>query len=350
MPTTVTNSIGSGGGRDYSTIALWEDATDNTSLVAADEIRVGECYNDSEFTGGFTIAGATTDATRFRKLTAAAGQSFCDHANVLTNPLTYDQSKGVGIKNTVDATTAFCLLSEANSTVERLQMLGANAAFSNGVFSITTSSVARNCIIKSTAVRGQGNNQAAAFSILFALGKLINSAVIADSGATGWGVKCAYVSAGSGLYNCSIVGTSDGSFTSSIAIETNSSNAVIKNCAVFGPWPTLTNGTFAAASDYNATNAGSVVGSHSLSSLTYASQFQTVTTSGQDFRAVGAGSLDGAGTPDTTHTAGLDIVGQTRDASAPTIGAWEVVAAAGGQPTMRRFGRAPLGAEGVRIH
>lgn len=328
MPTTVTKSIGTSS-RDYSTIALWEDDTDNTSLVAADEIRVGECYNDSEFTSGFTIAGATTDATRYRKLTAASGQSFYDHANKLTNPLTYDQTKGVGIKSTVNFATAFCLLSEDNSTVERLQMLGANSSGSNGVFSITTNSVVRNCIIKATATRQQGNNQSATLSIIFALGKAINCAIIADAAATGWGVKMAYLSAGAGLYNCTVVGASDGSFVSSTAIATVSANAVVKNCAVFGPWTSITSGTFAAASNYNATDAGSIDGANSLSSLTFASQFQVVTVSGEDFRAVGAGSLDGAGTPDSTNTAGLDIIGQTRDVSTPTIGAWEVVAAAG---------------------
>ena len=43
------------------------------------------------------VSGITTDSTRYVWLTAASGQSFIDHANVRTNALIYDQSKGVGI-------------------------------------------------------------------------------------------------------------------------------------------------------------------------------------------------------------------------------------------------------------
>lgn len=70
--TVVTSTIGSAVGRDYSTIAAWEAATDN-DLVTANEIQVGEIYNDSVFSGSdIIIDGAVVDNTRYRKLTVAA--------------------------------------------------------------------------------------------------------------------------------------------------------------------------------------------------------------------------------------------------------------------------------------
>ena len=101
MPTPVVSSIGTTG-RDYSTLQAWEDACP-ANLVTADQIWKGECYNDSEFTAKVVISGQTTDATRYVWLTAAAGQSFQDHASARTNPLVYDQSKGVGVRGGPDS-------------------------------------------------------------------------------------------------------------------------------------------------------------------------------------------------------------------------------------------------------
>lgn len=59
--------------RDYSTIQLWEDATD-TDLVTAGDIEVGECYNDGDFKASNIISGATTDSSNYRILRAASGE------------------------------------------------------------------------------------------------------------------------------------------------------------------------------------------------------------------------------------------------------------------------------------
>lgn len=69
MATTVTTTIKQTGG-DHSTIAAWEADTDN-DLVTADEVQVGELFQRSAnaaWDERVTIAGATTDATRYRKL------------------------------------------------------------------------------------------------------------------------------------------------------------------------------------------------------------------------------------------------------------------------------------------
>ncbi len=59
--------------RAYSTLALWEADTDN-DLTSSDTVEKGQCYNDSQFSAGVTIAGATTDSTRYRVLTCPPGQ------------------------------------------------------------------------------------------------------------------------------------------------------------------------------------------------------------------------------------------------------------------------------------
>ncbi len=62
MATTITKSIGTTA-RDYSNLTTWE-ADIPANLVTADEVWVGEVYNDSEITGTATttIGGHTTDA------------------------------------------------------------------------------------------------------------------------------------------------------------------------------------------------------------------------------------------------------------------------------------------------
>ena len=69
MPTTNTTTIqATGGSPDYTTIAAWEAATDN-DLVTADTVEIGQIISNENYNESVTIAGATTDATRYRKLT-----------------------------------------------------------------------------------------------------------------------------------------------------------------------------------------------------------------------------------------------------------------------------------------
>lgn len=109
MPTVVTKTIGSAGGRDYSTLATWMAACP-ADLVTADQVYRGEVYNDSEFviTAALSIgSGVTTDGTRYIELTAAAGQSFVDHPDVRQNPLCIDPSKGVTVTCNTGYTSVF---------------------------------------------------------------------------------------------------------------------------------------------------------------------------------------------------------------------------------------------------
>jgi len=67
---TNTSTIGSTG-KDHATITIWEAATDN-DLVTAGDIEIGSIDAAEDFDESVVIAGATTDASNYRKLTVAS--------------------------------------------------------------------------------------------------------------------------------------------------------------------------------------------------------------------------------------------------------------------------------------
>jgi hypothetical protein len=161
MTTTVIKTLGSAGGRDYTSVAAWVAAAP-ANLVTADQVWKGEMYNDSNsfvVAGAFDISGPTTDATRFMWLTAAAGQSFQDHANKLTNPVRYDQTKGVGLESTSgfgsDAFTMGCNF----TLVERLQFKFNYSSHAAGVNMTGSNTLLKNCICyRTVAYTGASGN------------------------------------------------------------------------------------------------------------------------------------------------------------------------------------------------
>ncbi len=114
---TNTSSIGTTG-RDYSTIAAWEAATDN-DLVTAGDIEKGEAYDDSNFSEAVTFGGATTDASNYRILVAARGEE-------------YDPDTDTGCYNSVSSTSNVFRI---NEDYFRLQYFGAaqNSSSSSAV-------------------------------------------------------------------------------------------------------------------------------------------------------------------------------------------------------------------------
>lgn len=327
MTTTVTHSIGTSS-RDYSTIQAWEDACP-ANLVTSDEIWKGECYNDSEFGGsGINVcnfSGTTTDTSRYYWLTCAAGQSFADNASVLTDPLRYDQSKGVGLR--VTGSYGSFLVAEGsggpggdsgcNVLIERLQCFydsngNTSVLFGGGEVTI------RGCIIESsqTSQRLSDWNYPPAYE---------NCLIVAR--ATRTTVWCPGPQE---MHNCTLVCSA--ASPSSTLFGYNYGYATAVNCAIFG-FTTPFSGTLAsypAATDYNACDVAtsSMPGTHNVGSLTFANQFTDVSDSTRDFRVKSGNSL-AAGNPDSTHTGGVDIAFQTRSGTTPTIGAWEYIVAGG---------------------
>lgn len=106
MPTTIIESIGSGG--DHASIDDFETATDNDH-VAADEIRVGRMTEDFTVSAFVQFAGSTVDATHYRVLEADAGNA-------------WDPVTASGRVVTSALTNSFLLTGEANFRFQRFKM------------------------------------------------------------------------------------------------------------------------------------------------------------------------------------------------------------------------------------
>jgi hypothetical protein len=112
------------------------------------------------------------------------------------------------------------------------------------------------------------------------------------------------------------------------AANSGSNNLTVKNSTIFGY--TLDAGDVsafnAAASTYNVTDlsAFSWSATGNIVSKAAANQFTSITAGSEDFR-VKAGNDLVAGIRDQTYTNDLDIVGQARSITTPTIGAWEFI-------------------------
>lgn len=308
MATTVTSSIGSAGGRDYSTLATWEAACP-ANLVTSDQIWRGECYNDSEFVVAgtpLTISGITTDATRYIILTAAAGQSFQDHASVRTNPLYYDATKGVGIRSTGSYNRVIDVLCD-NVHLSRLQIQAPDDSQAKGVFFNTQNDcTVTDCIIHAREVTP--------FTVA-PNGIIFTNCLLIMRGAG----KIIGLGGGNGnrFEFCTIIGSGGSSDAGSIGYAT----LTVENCAIFNfatGFSTTTGGTLAGG--FNCTDLASAPGSSNQVSKTFSAQFESTTN---DFRAKSGGDLAN-GTPATGY-ATTDISGTTRNATTPYIGAWELV-------------------------
>ena len=309
MPTTVVKTIGTAS-RDYSTLQAWEDACP-ANLVSDDKIWKGECYNDSEFTLGLYVSGITTDSTRYVWLTAASGQSFIDHANVRTNALIYDQSKGVGIvanpfaKSVIDNTASY-------TRVDRLQAKRTTQSYSSCALTLGGSgSSAKDSLFQKTF---SGTPSVVDVSY----NKIYNCAVIDTGGSSGGAIKLFTTGTGK---NCTVVNAS-GSINGT-GVTADYSGALLQNMAVFGFTTGFSLSGADGASGYNGTDAASAPGSNNQTSLTYSDQFQSTTA---DFRLKSGATLINTGNTDATN-APNDITGLVRGVgTAGDIGAWEFAA------------------------
>lgn len=260
----------------------------------------GQCYNQGTLTGGWTISGETVSSTCYVELTTATGASFRDNASVRSNPLIYDNTKGVAI----EASTTY---SEPwNVQILSTRFSGLQLFNSSPGGGVRGGDIMNSCIIKTAS----GGSRA-----IRSINKVINTFVQISGGSTG--ILCTEA------YGCTVESSGTGLLFESYGAVT------LKNCAGFG------GSTFASASSYTgvtycSTDKASLdglgaTGSNNLFNQTFANQFVSTTI---DFRAVNTGGLK-AGTPDATNTP-VDISNFTRDATTPYIGAWEVAGGGGG--------------------
>lgn len=317
-----TKSIGATG-RDYATFALHAAYVDALNALAAPEI--GEAYNDAEFSVAGNIAtytGFTADATNKLTIRPATGQGFKDHASAATNPLKYDQAKGVGLKCT-DAYSQAVTIEVNHTTLSGLQILHTAAnnrqCIRNRTDSAFSGIALENAILEKAASTTD-------FIAEWIAGTIRNSLLVQRG--TGIGLSLNYPTSGVTLHNVTIVRPSDISAAASgVEHKGGSGTTTMINCAVFG-FTNIVNTAARFTGSNNASNVAIGFGSANQASLTYTSQFEDTTdAAGFDFRAKSGGALLDNGT--NTGTPATDIIGQAISNTTRDIGAWEFQAGGG---------------------
>lgn len=238
MTTTLVEKIGSNfpTGRDRATIATWA-ANIPANLVTADQVAQGECYNDSEFSGAVTISGIVTDTTRYVHLTAAATQSFQDHANKTTNALRYNQSNGVAWTTSL-ANTKLLTVNVGDFKLSRMQLKTSGTGSSQCLNSQAGNSNIRveDCVFENTG----GTSDTVVVFVNAKLVEVFNCLSIADQ-ASGGGITMNHQATTTKISGCTIVRTSNRS-AAGTGISHNSAAMTVKNTLVFG-FTTVTSST-----------------------------------------------------------------------------------------------------------
>lgn len=293
---------------DYSTVQAWEDALP-ANLVTDGNRQIGNCYNQGTLSGNLNISGETTDATNYILLQAFTGASFRDDAGALTNPLFYNNAKGIALEGS--GNYASCFVGAPDYTVIRyLQLKNTGSGGTTGI-NITTGGLIDSCILDSPAGLGNLSGAVGAGGL-----KVVNCLIVVNAGN-------GPILSDAPYHYCTIVNRSGSPSSTAISGSGYHASHYLKNCAVFG-FSTFSSGTTGPDVSYIASDLALTEGTNNQASLTYASQFVSTTT---DYTPKVTGSLKN-GTPDTSY-ATVDILGVTRDATTPYIGCRELATASG---------------------
>ena len=153
---TVTKTIGTAGGRDYSTIAGWEADLDDEAVYSDGDHAVGEMYADSTFTGATTtinggsdIGGSASDELASVKLTVHADSRHDGTAE-----------SGALLKPTSAAghNTGIISIAVDNVTIEWLDISMDSLDSTNTNTAMKMVSGAGNCTIRNMLIHDKGGN------------------------------------------------------------------------------------------------------------------------------------------------------------------------------------------------
>jgi len=312
--------IGTAGGRDWSTIQTWENNIPATPTGG----YTGQGFNDSEFAESVIISGHTTSAVNFIRLTVAADESFQDDPGAATNPLFYDQSKGCGLTTDSTMGAASILVQDSYVTIDRWQFKRTSAFYAStqGLIDIENPA-SSTCVVKDCIAGKLFSGTGFIFRVRDAT---IINCLIYDNGATASNLALS-INETATLLNCTVVRIGTAGGVGITRNYTNNANTAT-NCAVFN-WTTNFDSTagWSGTTGYNGTNSATAPGSNAQTSLTFASQFESVTN---DFRLKAGADLIETGNTNAT-LAPDDIIGTVRGVGTlGDIGAWEFVASGGG--------------------
>jgi hypothetical protein len=313
VPTTTTSSIGTTG-RTYSTLQAWEDAAP-ANLVTSDEIWRGECYNDSEFTAALTVSGSTVDATRYKELTTATGESWADDA---TNPLLYNQGNGVGQHVTAGYTTAITV-SENYFRMSKIQAKRTTGGGASRVWLDTgvTGTVLSQCVMESdrTATVARFETDALVSSCAFITRVSSATAIVTVAATNGK------------MVNCTLVVPSDFTAATDGVTRSYATGWEIVNCGIFGVANVGDTTGITYTNCYTDDNTSLPSGVTNIAyDTSTGSGFEGITDAARDFRLKSTSGLIDAGTTDADGSP--DIYGRTR--TTYDVGAFEYVAGGGG--------------------
>jgi len=310
MTTTIIKSIGATG-RDYTDLAGFFSASPS-SLVSADEIWIGELYNDAEFTLSaiYTAPARTTDATRYFILRPASGQGFGDNASRLTNALRYNQSNGVAITTSADWSIGIDLMAIDYCHLQGLQ-IKETASYVFQLLRIGANSTVKNCIFFKDSTMTAKSLISASWASSACI--IENNTLISKSGFEGTPIDASYSAATVRNNTVYTPVTADQNLAGLYG-----SSRIIKNNLIVGLTSTSTG---EGAYSYNAADVSGVAGSTLV--VVAANTFENVSSMATlDLRIKSGASVIGAGIASGGAT--TDALGQTR-ANPPTIGAFEYI-------------------------
>lgn len=316
MATVVTRTIGTAS-RDYSTLQSWEDAAPS-NLVTSDQVWRGECYADTEFTAALTVSGSTVDSTRYKELTVAAGESFADHADKLTNALRYNASNGAALRSTTAWGTAFTV-SENYFRMSRLQVYQ-DSNNGNGVTLNNSNATVSDVIIESRGGRPLMLQSSSTLTNALVVGRKSSLSEVADI----WN--------GCTVTNCTFAVPSDLTAATRVIKRSYWSGNTFVNCGFFGGTDAVSSATGATftncyTNDSTSIPSGCTTVAYDTST---GSGFESITNGTHDYRIKSTSALIDAGT--STGAPSVDIVGTTRpQGGLYDVGAWEYAAGGGGQ-------------------
>lgn len=260
---TATNeNVSTYGGvsRDYTSLSTWESATDN-NLVSAAQSEVLECYDDqASFDDSVSISGATTNASYFRIIRPAGVKgeaSWQGHDGTPNNGVHFIDTT---IEDIIEIDEDYCqvqdLIAEHN---------GNASPGTRRVFKIDNGTDPDQAAFVGCIAIGDGNAGSSDINC-FELQPDNSEGFVIDCiaiRATGKNFDC---DAGGGtvrFYNCTAIDGETENF------DRSDGTAIAINCLSEGSLGNDFDGTWDAASDYNASSDTTAPGSNSRISQTF---------------------------------------------------------------------------------
>lgn len=342
---TVVKTLGTAGGRDHSTWALWEaDLDDDTPYDAGDD-AVGDGYADSDFTAGIpTFDGGDTLGLASATLQAASGQEHDGTADtgviVVTGVDTWHLAAS---SPDLDLSIIFIEWQGVDTTgpdtgsINITEKLDGNISIRNNLFHEFKGTVDAKSVIKQA-----GNPNPNVFHIL--------DNIFYDIATTGTGATARAV-------------LITGGFSGGVQVMNNTAHDVsgtstADHAGFYGSWDKTNNkfqnciatnvlnagdgdglcyrspGTTNATESHNAASDTTANGTGSIDSITTADQYVSTTGGSEDLHLKSGSDGIDAGTDLVTTPNGveIDINGRNRDSEGDTwdMGAHELVAAPSG--------------------